>query len=392
MTQILRRRTPPAPGRCAIMAATLVAASHFAYPAWAEPTGQHAAADCTSDTERPAIACLEREVQEHVSEAWQAPVKDPGGSNLEQILDNEENPIESPSPFLVVPKDGKATVEMSLNQWQSYQKALEQQKINDLKRAAPDGLTIPKSPATTAPAVDLWSKTDFKDAAVQSDEHGFSSKLGAAMRINENVRLGASADLLEERPGEAGTDGARQAGYLAGPNIGVTLAPGLSLEAYTAWGEEHTSNTSTSTIDSEQIVRRTGVNAQIEVGRVKLMPRAAYVHEETTTTSAPDSDLQSETEGVVSSRLEINPEIRRPFELEDGKVIEPFINFRSSLGLEGAHTPDTSATAPVDKVGIGLSLSSPDNYKVEATTDVEKLGDKDTPGIDSRLKLTVPLD
>jgi hypothetical protein len=347
---------------------------------------------CLSDPERPAITCFESAAQDYVNEAWQAPLPSASSPTIEDILEAEEKKNAGASPVLVVPKDGRATVETSLDQWTAYQRALEQEKIDELRRLAPGGVAMPKLPAAGASPVDLWSKTDIKDSALQSQVEGYASELGAKLKIDSNVVVGARADIEEEGPAHIQASGTRNNGYLVGPNVGVSLGPKVSVGAYSAWGERHTSDAATANNASEQAVREAGVNAQIDIGRVKLLPKAAYVHEETTTVGGTDPGSAAVSGDTVSSRLELTPEIRRPIELEDGKVIEPFVNFTSSLGLEQGQAQESQHAAPVDKVGVGVAVSKAEEYKLEATTDVDNMAESENRNVNSRLKLTVPLD
>ena len=82
--------------------------------------------------------------------------------------------------------------------------------------------------------------------------------------------------------------------------------------------------------------------------------------------------------------------MHRPFRLDDGEVIEPFANFSTSIGLDQQEAAQTTSV-PVDTVALGVSLSRENDYKLQATTDVDGLGKTEPPGIKSRLQLNVPL-
>jgi len=96
---------------------------------------------------------------------------------------------------------------------------------------------------------------------------------------------------------------------------------------------------------------------------------------------------------IDTTRLNVRPEIRRPFTLEGGEVLEPFVSLEGSLDLTAKDTAQTdNATERINKVGAGVSLKNPSGYTLRATTDVEGLSRQDNPTLKTRLNVTVPLD
>ncbi len=254
-----------------------------------------------------------------------------------------DSPSTGTLPVTIEPKGDDALMQMSLGQWDSYLQRLDRQKIDDAKQLAPKGLPIPKTSATKNP-LDVWTKSQIKGIAVTPGGNGHQSAVGAAYAIGPNLKLGVGTELNE--------------------------AP----------SQRHT-------------VDRIGVAARLKFNDWRLVPQASLTDERIQPyvdgTSAPDDPLAAPS---TSTRLEIAPELRRPFTLEEGDIIEPFVNFKSSVGLGGSGPQDASGETALDKVGVGLSLSRPSDYKLEVTADIEGVADEENRDVSSRVKLAVPFD
>jgi len=254
------------------------------------------------------------------------------------------------APLTVKPNGDDATFQTSVGQWESYYKSLDQQKIEDAKRLAPVGLTLPKPPPASPDPLEIWSKADIKGLGDEPAVRGVNSAVGAAVRLGDGLKLGVGAELDEQAQ------------------------------------RKRESN-------------RAELQARLAISKWTLLPQAAIVAETTTTDPSQDSQpaigqygygIQSGTTQSASTRLEFRQELRRPFRLEAGEVLEPFVNFSTSIGLDQQEAAQTT-TVPLDTVGVGVSLSRESDYRLQATTDVDGLGTTEAPGIKSRLQLNVPL-
>ena len=253
------------------------------------------------------------------------------------------------APLSVKPSGADATIQTSISQWESYFQGLDRQKIEDAKRLAPDGLTLPKPPPTSPDPVEIWSKADVKGLGDETALQGVNSAIGAAVKIGDGLKFGVGTELDEQ--------------------------------------DRH-----------KREINRAELQARLSIKKWTVLPKAAIV-EETTTDSSQDSQpaigqsgygTQGDATQSGSTRLEFRQEFRRPFRLEDGEVIEPFVNFSTSIGLDQQEAAQTTSV-PVDTVGVGVNLSRDSDYKLQATTDVDGLGKTEPPGIKSRLQLNVPL-
>ncbi|MBU1211715.1 MAG: hypothetical protein KJ587_10640 [Alphaproteobacteria bacterium] len=254
------------------------------------------------------------------------------------------------APLTVKPNGDDATIQTSVGQWESYFKNLDQQKIEDAKRLAPVGLTLPKPPPASTDPLEIWSKADVKGLGDETAVQGINSAVGAAVRLGDGLKFGIGTELDNH--------------------------------------DQH-----------KREINRAELQVRLAISKWTLLPQAAIVAETTTTDSIEDSQpaigqygygIEGEATQSESTRLEFRQELRRPFRLEDGEVLEPFVNFSTSIGLDRQEAAQTTPV-PVDTVGVGVSLSRDSDYKLQATTDVDGLGKTEPPGIKSRLQLNVPL-
>jgi hypothetical protein len=257
-----------------------------------------------------------------------------------------EPTAQSAGPLVVTPKGDDAVMKMSLDQWTSYLDQRERQKIDEAKEFAPEGLQLPKGPATSNRPLEIWSKAEVKGLSISPGGQGHATGFGAAMNLGRDLKLGVATE-------------------------------------HQADGNE------------EKAINRAGLQARMKYNDWKLLPQATLIDEFTTTHG---SDIATGTgsgthpASSASTRLELTPEIRRSMKLEDGSVLEPFINFTSHIGLDNSGNEETTGDKDIDKVGVGVNFSQPDKYKLEATADFDGLGEGDSSEVKSRVKLTVPLD
>ncbi len=241
------------------------------------------------------------------------------------------------SPVIVTQSGDDAVVSTSLDSVSAFLKSVDQHKIDEARSMFPAGLQLPKNAAVEMP-VDAWSKMQVKGIALDPQTESQVKELGAAVSIGHNVRVGFATSQSE--------------------------APSLY-----------------------HVTNQASIASSMQIAKWSLIPQAALVNEHTT---AFDGE---ETHGRESTRLDFKPELRRPFKLEEeGAVIEPFLNYKTSLGLISEASEAETTTPPADQVGLGVILSQPNEFKLEASTDIEALADRAERSVNSKVKLTVPLD
>jgi len=248
------------------------------------------------------------------------------------------------SPLVVTPNGDDAVLKLSLDQWNSYLDRREQQKIEAAKEFAPEGLQLPKGRVASEEPLNIWSTTEVKGLAIDPAGQGHATALGAAWKLGRDLKMGIGTELHEDQ-------------------------------------------------DQEKLINKAGLQARVNFNDWKLVPQATIIDEQTTNRSGTTDDtatLDGSATSTASTRIELAPEIRRPIELENGGVLEPFVNFTSQIGLDSSVADKATGDNTIDKVGVGLNLSQPDEYKLEATADFDGLGEGESREVNSRVKLTVP--
>ena len=250
------------------------------------------------------------------------------------------------SPLVVTPKGDDAVLKLSLDQWNSYLDRREQQKIETAKEFAPEGLQLPKGKAASEEPLNIWSTTEVKGLAIDPAGQGHATALGAAWKLGRDLKMGIGTERHEDQ-------------------------------------------------DQEKFINKAGLQARLNFNDWELIPQATIIDEQSTNRSGATNDTAGPDGSVASTastRIELAPEIRRPMKLENGGVLEPFVNFTSQIGLDSSVVEKATGDNTIDKVGVGINLSQPDQYKLEATADFDGLGENENQEVNSRVKLTVPLD
>lgn len=262
----------------------------------------------------------------------------------------DDPPATGIAPLAIVPKGNDATIETNSGKWESFLEKLDQQKIEKAKRLAPEGLVLPKARPKSPDLVEVWSKTDLKGLGAEAPDQSLHGRFGASLRLGDGLRLGVGSELIEDPSGR-------------------------------------------------QEIDRADLIARVPVDRWMLLPRASIVDHAIQRSGSgienangtPELYGQTLDSQEASTRLELGHELRRPFRLEDGEILEPFANFATSFALDNAQAGQATSS-PVDKVGVGVNFFKDDEYKLQATTDVDGLGGNKERNLKSRLQLTVPLD
>lgn len=238
------------------------------------------------------------------------------------------------SPVIIAPDGPDAVVESSLDQWQDYVGEIERRKVEEARRLAPGTIRVPPRRTNSLP-IDLWSRTELKGAAADPQAEGLSQEFGAALEVGRNLKLSFDTAIEQE-------------------------------------GNRH------------ETFNRAKLQSTMRFANWKLSPQATLVGRSVGTSTSGDAD-------PVSTHLEVAPEVRRPFRLEDGATLEPFLNMQSTVGLDGSDTKIDMQS--IDRVGVGVSFSQPGDYRLDATTELAAPESSSTPaGVNGRVKLTVPLD
>lgn len=233
-------------------------------------------------------------------------------------------PPSAPAPVAVSPTDAGVSARASLGQWRDYDAQMTAKKMEAAKAIAPHVAAR----AASSP-LDLWSNIDVQGLdGVASETRRVG--VGADYKLNKSATVGVVAERGESHVDGAVSDDSKLAAYMA-----FRVAPAVTIDARTEWQAVHTPGDHAS-----------------ESGAVSVAPRVA-----------------------------------KPFALDGGASIEPFVTYKQAFDLGGA--TDEAAAAP--SAGAGVTYAKPESYSFSVTTDLENLGAAAPASVNSKLQLKVPI-
>lgn len=294
------------------------------------------------------------------------------------------------APLVIAPADDAVSVQTSISRWSAYYSRLDATKIEEIKQDAPADLKLPKPVTARSRKVDVWTSTRIEGLSDEASRRGYTGHIGADYRLDKDFLLGASIQFDDAKEQIASWDGATAdgAGYLIGPYLATRLLDNFKFDARLAWGQ------SQGAIDGESVANgfaterglakaRLGGNFRWQDWQFKASTAFLYAVE------APAGDAGS---AVVTNQFSLEPEVRRTIRLEDGVLVEPFLRYRSTVDIEAAASSSALDDLALSaSVGGGISVTSPDEYTIKATTEVEGVGTESDPAISSRVQITLPL-
>lgn len=298
-------------------------------------------------------------------------VDDPTRGRLEGRLDDKPwiGQDWATLPLAVKPADQSVDMAASLQHLGSFEARRIQQKLEEAKELAPEGLTVPK-PVPRAPTMlDVWSKVEV--SGLESiDGESRRSTVGADYKIARNTLLGVSASSL--------ASDTRLAAYFA-----VKPWSPVTFDAKAQWGESQA--VTTSGLVTTQSALSARLKGNFSYDGLRLAPALIVAH-------GVDEAAAFDGGAVEKSTIALTPRVSRPMDLKDGTKFEPFLSLKSALdfGTEA----DGSGHSGVDAtrgIGGGVTFAKPNAYSLSVTTDVERSTSSDKSNVSGKLELKLPL-
>lgn len=250
-------------------------------------------------------------------------------------------PDPAPLPFALTPSESGVAVRTGLGTLRDYNAKLTARKVREAEKLAPAPLKVP-APAAPQVPVEIWSS--FAADGLASDT-GTSLRTGAGAdyKLSPGIAVGVSAERTERERTDAAAqvEGRKLEGYVA-----LRPAPAFSLDAKTSW------------------------QSQSGSGGAGLA-------------DTPQASAEKST-------ITIAPSLRKPFALEGGQKLEPWITWRNEIDFgDGGDAAEGGGVS--QSVGAGVSLVRPDDYALSVSADVDGLEAAEPPSVKSRLELKLPL-
>lgn len=257
-------------------------------------------------------------------------------------------------------------------------------------------------PKHQANIFDFWFEGRYAtyetvDLDARANDGNFSVMyFGSKYMLGPDIMLGYLAQFDQTGEESRYSGGVSSSGWMAGPYMSVRFGHGIVFDGRAAWGRADNLPSGImldTTTASRGLVRGT-LRGTRQVGGWTVAPSVglSYVEDTPADAGAAFSDPQPAGTG----RLDVLPEVKRRFDLDSSRYVEPrvaaggFLSFddMSRLGPGGlaASAPDMHW-----KAEAGLAYGIKDSMNLEATGGVETGGEAAQDNWSGKLQLKVPL-
>lgn len=169
---------------------------------------------------------------------------------------------------------------------------------------------------------------------------------------------------------------------MAGPYFAYKLTPNVQLDAKAAWGSAHdTAITGTENVKlaTDRLLTEASLTGNWNWNVWQLSQSGAITY--------LDETSYGGIANVSVTRVSIGPELKRRIDTGNGRSIEPFALFKSSLDLA-----ETAAAWPAaqNTIGGGVTLAKPDKYNVSAVADFTESANDTDQVATGKISVSVP--
>ena len=244
--------------------------------------------------------------------------------------------IATSPPILLSPSgDDGLSLRTSLARWRDYNAQVTAEKIAAARDLAGSTLLpVPKS--TNAPtALDVWSNIDVTLPETNADS-GKRVELGADYKLSRKATAGVAAEVSNS---ESTGSTLKQDSSKVSAHVAVEVSPLMSINTRTEW----------------------------------------EVPDEMSVEGGEASDRKS---------LIIEPRVGKSFALDNGGTIQPYVGFKQEFDLDPGALSESKAS---ETAGAGITVTEPDAYSLNLSTNVEGLGGDVPSNLKSKIQLNVPL-
>ncbi len=245
-----------------------------------------------------------------------------------------------PPPVAFTPSQGGSlSMSTSLNRLRDYNAAVEARKLEEAKALASSTLASPKS-APSPSALDVWTNLEISPVE-DGAEISKRTQVGANYRISRYATAGMTVGATLADSGELPkTQDPTVSAYVA-----LQLSPIMSIKTKTEWD---------------------GAGADVAVG--------------------------ASSDAVDKKSVVVAPRIGKTFSLGDKETIQPFVEFKQELELDsGASNGSADPVKMREAAAAGITLTKPEAYSLDVTTDVDGVGSGAQPNLNSKIQLKLPL-
>ncbi|MEO1544021.1 MAG: hypothetical protein AAFR75_08395, partial [Pseudomonadota bacterium] len=324
------------------------------------------------------FACQSNASKAHISRDLSAP-----SIGDERKWRLQGKPAPSSKPVDVEAQGTTARVSTSLQHVHKYFSDKDLEKRAGVGAFLPDDIELPEVKPARPPRLDIWTRTEVTDVPDASTTRSMTGRVGMDYKLKANTLIGAR---IETNSLDQGTSGPNETGVLAGPYVATKIAPGLTLEADSAFGTARTQFNDQGETSSNRRHVRAGLKGDWKLKGYTFAPSAHVTH-------LRDTSQDSGGPAIERRALEINPKLKRTFETTTGTQITPFVDYTTTLDLEAVAAPGVSQTSEEieQRLGAGVTISKSDAFDLNATADLERIDGAQARNVRSKLRLDVPL-
>ena len=282
----------------------------------------------------------------------------------------------SESPALSGAAEASLKLQASTIDWSSFANRKLTRQIEEATRLAQQPLVLPKAPPRQSTGLDVWSSLDIQRSEAEG-ERAQRGAVGADYKLSRTMIVGAVAGFRDEDLAAAGGgDDQTIAAYFAlrpDPRVSLHLRAEHGATAAAAAGDAN----------DTQSVASARVTGGLDIGRLKFAPSL------TVATGSEHATVAGREIRNDKASVEIAPRLSRPFAMEKGRRLEPFVAVKGRVEVDSG--PASSGRETTRGIAGGVTLVQPNAYDLSVTTEIEARGDAPEPEVKSRLQLKLPL-
>lgn len=290
-------------------------------------------------------------------------------------------------PVLLAPAGTAIEMRTSLSKWGAYFASEELEKFEKVEDGLAEGVSLPRPAQPRSTKIDVWSSTKFNGLLPGGPIGGLASQLGADYAISEDFLIGASVE-FEDLEQDAATGIAGGKGYMVGPYLARRLTNELMFNAQVAWGESEDTvdaRDASSRFSTQRRLAKAQLEGDVDLAGWQISSLASFIH-------AAEIPEDGSGQGVTTNEITLGPELRRGFHVGDGPVIEPFLRYRNTAELDLSESlAELDSLSFKGTLGGGVNVTMPDEYQLQATTEIRSGGTQTDPQVSGRVQVTIPI-
>ena len=280
-------------------------------------------------------------------------------------------------PFALSPADNDWKLRTSSVHWGSYANFTTAKKIEDAKALAPEGFQMPKLATPRAnQRFQVWSAMDL-NAIDDGAPDGMRGSVGADYRLSPRSVLGI---MVDRRSTSASGVSLSEKDQTLATYFALKLNSKMTFDTTAQFGTSQGA-LSGEAFDAHQSLVQARLRGNWAYGRMQFAPTIALTH------GIEHLGVEADGTSQQQSTMTFMPRISRPFKLDDGQTMEPFLQYKSEIPIGAMDLGNEG----LQSLGTGVTFAKPNEYTFSVTTDVQGIAADEQTNVSSRFQFKVPL-